>query len=75
MKVSSPPRSSKRPKASVIQVINESAPWVLLSKAIRESGVPERDIKANLQIRKFGNAFYISPANLNKYILTGEIAK
>jgi len=61
--------SRKRPKAAVIKVITESAPWVLLSKAIKESGVPERDIKAHLQLRKFGNAFYVSPQALNAWII------
>ena len=69
MKAIISPPSSKRPKAAVIKVITESAPWVLLSKAIKESGVPERDIKAHLQIRKFGNAFYVSPQALNAWII------
>jgi len=68
-------RNNSRPKAATINIISETAPWILLSKAIRESGVPERDVKANLQIRKFGNAYYVSPQQLNAWILREGGAK
>lgn len=66
------PNPRPRPKAPVIRTINESAPWVLLSKAAKESGLTMRLIRrANLPMRQFGNADYISPSALNSWILEG----
>ena len=71
--IQSPPHRSSRPKPALIRTIPEEAPWVLLSKAADDSGLTELLIrKANLQIRKFGNAFYVAPAALNAWILKGS---
>ena len=59
----------KRPKSPSIQPIEESAPWVLISKAAEKSGVTELLIrKSGLKVRKFGNADYIAPTSLNAWI-------
>lgn len=69
MQVHPIPKQS-RPKAPVIQPIQTGAPWVLLSKAATDSGLSERLIRAEgLPLRRFGNADYIRPVDLNAWIL------
>jgi hypothetical protein len=59
-----------RPKSPAIHTIPEDAPWVLLSKAAADSGLTELLIRReNLPTRKFGNAHYIQPKDLNAWIL------
>lgn len=61
----------KRPKSPSIRLIEESAPWVLISKAAEDSGLTELLIRnSGIKLRKFGNADYIRPADLNAWILT-----
>jgi hypothetical protein len=68
--------SRPRPKAPVIRPITTDAPWVLLSKAVRDSGLTELLIRReNLPTRKFGNAHYIQPKDLNNWILGGKEGK
>ena len=60
----------KRPKSTSIKPIEESAPWVLISKAAGESGLTELLIrKSGVTLRKFGNADYVRPTDLNNWIL------
>lgn len=62
--------SSPRPRSKEIRPITASAAWVLLSSAAREVGITERIIrKQNLPTRRFGNADYINPSDLNAWIL------
>jgi len=70
MKTSTKP--SPHAKAPVINTLIETSPFVIISQAVEKTGVPEKEIR-KLKVRKFGNAHYISPAVLNKFILTGEI--
>lgn len=68
MKTSTP---KKRPKSPTIKTIEESAPWVLISQAAEESGLTELLIRnAGITLRKFGNADYIRPPDLNAWILS-----
>ena len=47
----------KRPKSPHIELIQEIAPWVLISRAAEESGLTELQIrKSEITLRKFGNA-------------------
>ncbi len=63
----------KRPKSPSIQPIKESAPWVLVSMAAAESGLTELLIrKSGVKLRKFGNADYVRPTDLNNWILADE---
>lgn len=65
-------KTKSRPKAPIIRPIPEEAPWVLLSKAAKDSGLTELIIRReNFPTRKFGNAHYIRPEVLNSWILTG----
>jgi len=64
-------KSSPHAKSLVINTITETCPFVLISQAVELSGVPEKEIR-KLPLRKFGNAHYVSPLVLNKFILTGE---
>jgi len=67
MKTTSP---RKRPKSPSIRLIEESAPWVLISKAVEESGLTEQQIRnSGIKLRKFGTADYIKPGKLNDWIL------
>jgi hypothetical protein len=60
----------KRPKSPTIRLIEASAPWVLISKAALDSGLTELLIRnAGLGLRKFGNADYVRPTELNAWIL------
>ncbi|MEI7910654.1 MAG: hypothetical protein WCK77_13540 [Verrucomicrobiota bacterium] len=60
----------KRPKSPSIRLIEESAPWVLISKAAQESGLTELLIRnTGITRRPFGNADYIRPTALNAWIL------
>lgn len=62
--------SPPRPKSPAICLIPEEAPWVLLSKAASSSGLTERLIRREkLPMRRFGNADYIRPQDLNAWIL------
>jgi hypothetical protein len=62
--------SPPRPKSPIIQTIHVEAPWVLLSKAASDSGLSEKLIRReNLPMRRFGNADYIRPQDLNNWIL------
>jgi hypothetical protein len=66
MKTTSP---RKRPKSPSIRLIEESAPWVLISAAAEASGLTELQIrKSGIALRKFGNADYIKPDELNAWI-------
>jgi len=59
----------KRPKSPYIDLIQEIAPWVLISKAAEESGLTELQIRNfGGTLRKFGNADYIMPEELNAWI-------
>jgi len=59
----------KRPKAPSIQTIDETNAWVLISKAADESRLTELQIrKSGITLRKFGNADYIRPLDLNTWI-------
>jgi len=59
----------KRPKSPYIDLIQEIAPWVLISKAAEESGLTELQIRNfGGTLRKFGNADYIKPKELNAWI-------
>jgi len=59
----------KRPKSPYIELIQEIAPWVLISKAAEESGLTELQIRNfGGTLRKFGNADYIKPEELNAWI-------
>lgn len=63
----------KRPKSPSIQNITESAPWVLLSKAAEESGLTELQIRqAKFETKKFGNADFVRPTDVNAWILRSE---
>lgn len=67
MKTTTTPK--KRPKSPAIRPIDESAPWVLISKAAEESGLSEILIrKSAIGLRKFGNADYLRPGDLNSWI-------
>lgn len=60
----------KRPKSPTIKTIEESAPWVLISKAAKESGLSDLLIRdSGIKRRPFGNADYIRPGELNSWIL------
>lgn len=62
--------SPPRPKSPTICTIPVDAPWVLLSKAAEQSGLTERLIRReNLPMRRFGNADYVRPHDLNNWIL------
>ena len=68
-----PQITRKRPKSHSIQTIAESAPWVLLSKAAEESGLTELQIRqAKFEMKKFGNADFVRPTDLNAWILGCE---
>ena len=68
-----PQITRKRPKSHSIQTIMESAPWVLVSKAAEESGLTELQIRqAKFEMKKFGNADFVRPADLNAWILGCE---
>lgn len=59
-----------RPKPLTIHTIAESAPWVLVSHAAEESRLTELLIrKSGVALRKFGNADYVRPTELNAWIL------
>jgi len=59
-----------RSKSFEIRTINSDAPWVNLKKASAESGLNIKHLrKLALQRRRFGNADYIKPAELNSWIL------
>ncbi len=67
MKTTTP---KKRPKPLEIRPIEEAAPWVLISKAADDSGLTELIIRnAAIKLRKFGNADYLRPQDLNAWIL------
>ncbi len=60
----------KRPKSPSIRLIEESAPWVLISKAAKDSGLTDLLIRdSGLTLRPFGNAHYVRPTDLNNWIL------
>jgi hypothetical protein len=60
----------KRPKSTSIRLIEECAPWVLISKAAKDSGLTELLIRnSGIKLRKFGTADYIKPGDLNVWIL------
>lgn len=62
----------KRPKSLYIELIQEIAPWVLVSQAAEESGLTELQIrKSGITLRPFGNADYVRPVDLNAWILDG----
>lgn len=62
----------KRPKSPSISLIELSAPWVLISVAAQQSGLTELLIrKSNVTLRKFGNADYVRPTDLNAWIVDG----
>lgn len=62
----------KRPKSPSIRLIEESAPWVLISKAAKDSGLTELLIRnSGITLRKFGTADYIKPGDLNAWIIDG----
>lgn len=65
--------ASKYNKGFEIRTISEAAPWVKVVRAVQESGVSEREIREKFKLRRFGNADYVSPKILNKWILTGAI--
>lgn len=68
MKTTSP---RKRPKSPYIKLIQEIAPWVLISQAADESGLTELLIRnSGIKLKKFGNADYIRPTELNAWILS-----
>jgi len=59
----------KRPKSPSIRLIEESAPWVRISIAAKESGLTVLLIrKTGITLRQFGNADYIRPLDLNTWI-------
>jgi len=63
----------KRPKSPFIQLVKESTPWILVSEAAEESGLTEFLIrKSKVMVRKFGNADYVRPDELNAWILGKE---
>ena len=60
----------KRPKPPSIRLIEESAPWVLISQAAKDSGLTDLLIRnSGIYLRKFGNADYVRPKDLNAWIL------
>jgi len=60
----------KRPKSPVIQLVEENAPWMLISKAALDSGLTELLIRqSGIFLKKFGTADYICPTELNAWIL------
>lgn len=60
----------KRPKSTSIKTIEESAPWVLISQAAKESGLTALIIRnSGITLRPFGNADYIRPGDLNAWII------
>lgn len=62
----------KRPKSLYIELIQEIAPWVLISQAAEESGLTELQIRnSGITLRKFGNADYVKPEELNAWIIDG----
>jgi len=61
----------KRPKPPVIQLAEENAPWVIISKASSDTGLTELLIRG-IKIRRFGNADYVRPTALNSWILNDE---
>jgi hypothetical protein len=64
---------SKGLRSAEIRTIESSAPWVLLSKAAEHCGLNIRQLrKLTLQIRRFGNADYVRPSELNSWILGEE---
>ena len=59
-----------RPKSPTIETIPASAPWVLVSRAAKESGLTDLLIrKSGVPIRTFGNANYVRSDQLNAWIL------
>jgi len=64
----------KKPnKSSEIKTIPESAPWIMVVRAVEQSGVGEHEIRQKFKLRRFGNADYVSPSSLNHWIMTGEV--
>lgn len=62
----------RRPKSPSIRLIEESAPWVLISQAAKDSGLTDFLIRnSGTYLRKFGNTDYIKPGDLNAWILNG----
>lgn len=62
----------KRPRSTSIKIIEECAPWVLISHAAKESGLTSPLIRnSGIELRPFGNADYVRPADLNAWILDG----
>jgi hypothetical protein len=60
----------RRPKSPYIKLIQEIAPWVLISEAAKESGLTEQQIrKSGITLRPFGNADYVRPLDLNAWII------
>ena len=60
----------KRPKSPTIKTIEESAPWVLISRAAKESGLTDLLIRSSgITLRKFGIADYVRPLELNAWII------
>jgi uncharacterized membrane protein len=55
-----------------IRIIPEEVPWIKVSRAVKLSGVSEKLIRSTFELRRFGNADYVSPAALNRWITTGE---
>jgi len=64
------PPTGTRSKAAVIRTIPADAPWILLSRAAKQSGLTELRIRrAHLPIRRFGNTDCVAPSALNAWIL------
>lgn len=65
--------TNSRPKAPFIRPVPDDAPWILLSRAAQASGLSELIIrKEGLPLRRFGNAHYVRPKDLNNWILDGH---
>lgn len=59
----------KRPKPPTIKTVDEIAPWILVAKASAETGLTELLIrKSGVRLRRFGNADYVRPRELNDWI-------
>jgi hypothetical protein len=61
-----------RRRSREIRLVQSTAPWMQVGAAAAESGVRQKEIRANLPLRRFGNSDYVAPASLNQWILTGH---
>lgn len=69
MKTILPREKKARPRAVTIRTLQENAPWIIVSRAVKESGLPESEIRNLFPLRRFGNADYVRPSDLNSWIL------